>query len=122
MVGPGIVSDPMQEDHDEAGATAPGGNPGTGDADMVGGIEDFTLDDEEPTMVGHLDIDWDEGNFDLDEVKAGMCKEINTMIIMEVFEAISRDDVDPSWTWLSARWENQQREGSTGTAWALRGS
>ena len=33
------------------------------------------------------------------------------MITMEVFEAISRDDVDPSWTWLSARWENQQREG-----------
>jgi hypothetical protein len=38
---------------------------------MVGGIEGFTLDDEEPAMVGHLDIDWDEGNFDLDEVKAG---------------------------------------------------
>ena len=33
------------------------------------------------------------------------------MITMEVFEAISRDDVDPSWTWLSARWENQQRVG-----------
>ena len=73
---------------------------------MVGGIEGFTLDDEEPAMVGRLDIDWDEGSFDLDEVKAGKCKEINTMITMQVFEAVSRDDVDPSWSWLSAKWEN----------------
>ena len=58
-------------------------------------------------MVRHLDIGWDAGNFDLDEVKASKCKEINTMTTMEVFEAISRDDVDPSWIRLSARWENQ---------------
>ncbi len=44
-------------------------------------------------------------------VKAGKRREINTMISMEVFEAIDRDSVQPSWTWLSVRWENQQRDG-----------
>ena len=29
---------------------------------------------------------------------------------MNVFEAIAPVDIDPSWTWLSARWENQQRD------------
>ena len=29
---------------------------------------------------------------------------------MNVFEAIAPEDVDPSWTWLSARWENQQKD------------
>ena len=37
---------------------------------MVGGIEGFTVD-EEIAMTEDLDIDWDTGDFDPDEVKAG---------------------------------------------------
>ena len=47
-----------------------------------------------------------------DLVRAGKCKEINTMIEHGVFEPIAPGDVEPGWAWLTTRWENQQRSDS----------
>ena len=82
------------------------------DVDMVGGIEGFVLDEDipAPPMQIDIDIDWNTGDFDPEQVKYGKCKEVNTMSEMNVFEAIAPEDIDSSWTWLSARWENQQRD------------
>ncbi len=78
---------------------------------MVGGIEGFVVDEVDAAMDQGLDIDWDTGIFDPEEVRAEKRKEINTMIKTGVFEAISPDEEDSEATWLSARWGDQQRDG-----------
>ena len=66
----------------------------------VGAIEGFTLDEVidttslqklDPTM----DIEWETGDFDPEDVKRGKCREINTMIDHGLFEPIEPKNVDP---------------------------
>ncbi|CAK0871316.1 unnamed protein product, partial [Prorocentrum cordatum] len=77
----------------------------------VGGVDGFVMDeaDTAPAMDPEMDIDWHEGEYDIDLIKAGKCKEINTMQEFDVFEAVSPDEIDSTWTWLSTKWVYQEK-------------
>ncbi|CAK0831086.1 unnamed protein product, partial [Prorocentrum cordatum] len=71
----------------------------------VGGVDGFVMDeiDMMPVMDPEMDIDWHEGEYDVDLIKAGKCKDINTMQEFGVFEAVSPDEIDSTWTRLSTK-------------------
>ncbi|CAK0814682.1 unnamed protein product, partial [Prorocentrum cordatum] len=77
----------------------------------VGGVDGFVMDeiDPMPVMDPEMDIDWHEGEYDVDLIKAGKCKDINTMQEFDVFEAASPDEIDSTWTRLSTKWVYQEK-------------
>ncbi|CAK0836500.1 unnamed protein product, partial [Prorocentrum cordatum] len=77
----------------------------------VGGVDGFVMDeiDPMPVMDPEMDIDWHEGEYDVDLTKAGKCKDINTMQEFGVFGAVSPDEIDSTWTRLSTKWVYQEK-------------
>ncbi len=57
---------------------------------MIGGIEGFTVDEEMTLMTEDLDIDWETGDLDPDEVNAGKRRELNTMMEMGSLRRLTR--------------------------------
>ncbi|CAK0818910.1 unnamed protein product [Prorocentrum cordatum] len=77
----------------------------------VAGIGGFVMDEIDlmPAMDPEMDIDWHEGEYDVDLIKAGKCNDINAMQEIDVFEAVSPDEIDSTWTRLSTKWVYQEK-------------